>query len=407
LGLRRSRRRELVGWLGPAAALGATAALLALGEASRRAAPPTVATVQVVHAVPGKGAAVRGVLGVYRPDSGPAEFGARRGGFFEPDVQGAEGRARRLILTDADAWHWDNLALPAGVRLAPFWYTAPAAGPVTAVARLGPDGVEGRLNAGPFREPADALLSLPAGRNLAVRLRPDGAFTAGGRDVLPAGQFLAGAVLSDRQQRQQKFLRDFLKLPSSRERQGGAALLAWARPVDTHFTLVPEARAVGSALLVVPLRLERTAPGTRVTVPGPLVAVRRVKEGAAGQPLTWEWHKALDMHLRFQLPAEVLPLEVERARLVARVDAPSRRLTVSGRPQGGAPVELTRADNPQGVVRVDITERRLLHLDEGGGLHLDVNFSGPSRRGGPLDAEESWKIHYLELEVVGTTKGGP
>jgi hypothetical protein len=404
--LRGVRRRELIGWLGPAAALGATAAFVVLGEISRRAVPPTVAAAQVVQAVPGKEAAVHGVLAVYRPDSGPAEFGARQGGFFDPDVRDAEGQARRLIVTDLDSWHWDNLALPAGVRFAPFRYTAPTAGPLTAVARLGPEGLEGKLTAGPFREPGDALLSTPAGRNLAVRLRPDGSFRTGSQDILPDGQFLLGAVLSDRQQRQQGIYREFLKRPTSGQRPGGPVLLAWAEPVDMPFNLAPGARTAGTALLVVPVRLERPAPGTRVSVPGPLVAVERVEENLpTAQPVPREGREAREMQLRFQLPAEVLPLEVERVRFTAKFDAPGRRVTVSARPQAGAPVELSRVDNPLSPIRVEIAERSLLRLDERGGLHLNVSISEPSRRAGAFDTGERWSIRYLELEVVGTTKG--
>src|SRR5262249_36568030 len=138
-----------------------------------------------------------------------------RGGLFELDLTGTEGRTRRLVLTDLDAWHWEDLALPAGVRLAPFRYTARSEGPITAVARFGPEGLEGRLAAGPSRGLADALLTTPGGRNLSVRLGPDGAFSAGSQDVLSAEQFLAGAVLSDRQQRRQELLRACLQRPAA------------------------------------------------------------------------------------------------------------------------------------------------------------------------------------------------
>src|SRR5205823_3019323 len=50
VGLRRSRRPELVGWLGPAAAVGAAAVFVAIGESSRRSVPPTVGVAAVVEA---------------------------------------------------------------------------------------------------------------------------------------------------------------------------------------------------------------------------------------------------------------------------------------------------------------------------------------------------------------------
>jgi hypothetical protein len=404
LALRRSRRPELLGWLAPAAALGAAATFVVLGEASRRAVPPTVAVAQVVEAVPGlPEAPVHGELAVYRPDSGPAEAGAAEGGLFELDMKGAEGKARRLILTDTDAWHWEGLALPAGVRTGSFRWTAPTGEPIAAVAHFGPDGVEGKLTAGPFRDLADALLNPPNGRNLALRLGPDGTFSAATEDALPAGQFLAGSVLSDRQQRRQAFYRQALKRPEAGRLEGDNVLMAWADPIDMGFALVPRdgAPAVGNALLIVPLRLERTTPGQRVTIPGPLVPYRRVQGAGTSRP-KMESNEAADMHLRFQLPEAVLPFHVERARLLAKVSAPGRRLRIVALAGG----ELYSADSPLDPIRIPIGGESLLRPDEQGGLHLEVSLGEPTQggdaaKGKSLQSGEKWVIEYLELEVVG------
>jgi hypothetical protein len=408
--LRRSQRRELLGWLGPLAAVGAAAVLLTLAEASRRAVPPTVAAAQVVHAVSGqREAAVHGLLAVYRPDAGPAEVGARQGGFFELDMNGLEGQSRRLITTDLDTWHWENLDLPAGVRFAPFRYTAPNAEPLAAVARFGPEGLEGRLTTGPYRDLADAILTTPDGRSLAVRLHPDGTFQAGSQDVLPAGQFLPGAVLSDRQQRRQELYRELVKPPPPeqevRGRTQGNVLLAWATPAEMPFALAPQARRAGTALLVIPLQLERSARGERVTVPAPLIAVRRLVDDSMSMPLLREAREALDTHLRFQLPASVLPLRVERARFTAKVNAPGRRVTVSTSPRGAGPRELRRVDSPLDPIRVDITEQAALALDEGGGLHMKLSISGPPEGDTPSAGSGRWTIESIALEVVGRTEG--
>jgi hypothetical protein len=395
--LRRSRRPELLGWLAPATAVAAAGAFVALGLSSRRSAVPTVAFGQVVEAAPGtQELAVRGLLAVYRPDSGPAEAGAPQGGLFELDPAGLEGQRRLLVRTDLDAWHWENLALPAGVRFAPFRYTAKGP-PVEAVARFGPRGLEGRLAAGPLADPADALLNTPGARNLAVRLHPDGTFRVGAGDALPAGQFLASPLLSDRQQRRQDLYRAFLARRDAQRREAHTVLLAWASPLETHFTLVPDARTVGHALLVVPLRLERPEPDTPVTIPGPLVTCRRVSLGGL-IPLTRQSGSAAEMHLRFQVPVEALPLAIDRARLRARIDAPGRRITIAGPP--GKPVELHRLDSPQAPLRVALTDADLLRLDEEGGLHLTLRVSEPLAAGqnGP---SEKWTIHYIELEIAG------
>jgi hypothetical protein len=404
--LRRTRHPELLGWLAPAVALGTAAAFLALGRASHHAVPPTVAVAQVVNAVAGEDeAAVHGLLAAYRPGSGPADIGATRGGTFDLDMTGVEGKARERVVTDVDAWHWDNLSLPVGIRFAPFHCTVPTKAPLTAVARFGPDGLEGKLVSGPFRNPGDALLVTPGRRNLAVRLGPGNFFTAGEGDVLPAGQFLSDAVLSDRQQQRQGLYREFLRRPGAEALKGRTALLAWADPVDLHFRLAPDADLVGAALLVLPLELERAAPGTRVTIPGPLLACRRVVGGRETQVPAGSSDR-LDADLRFQLPAAALPLKVEGARFVAKISAPARQVTVSG-VADGKPVELLRVDSPLDPIRVQLAER-LLHLDERGGLHVRLALGESGRQPEPgkagLRGVERWTIEYLELEVHGRTE---
>jgi hypothetical protein len=402
--LRRTHRPELLGWLGPAVALGAAGVFLGIGEVSRRAAPPTIAIGEILDAVSGKEElAVHGLLAVYRPDSGPVEVGAPQGGFFELNMEGVEGRARRLVMTDPNAWHWENLTLPAGVRLASFHTTLPLDKPFAAVARFGPDGVTGRLT-GPVEELSDSLLCTPGGRNLAVHIQPDGVFRTGSPDILPAGQFLASAVLSDSQQRRQAIYRDFLGAPRTGALRDGPALLVWVRPLDPHFDLAPEARMVGGALLVAPLRLERPALGERSTIPGPFITSQRILEDGPTK-VTKESGENADMHLRFQLPSEVLPFKVERARLSVRMDAPSRRVTIAGR-AGAELIELHHVDGPLDPFDVEITDPRVLHLDDEGGLHLNVNIHGATRGVSPnqelVRLGEKWSIDYLELEVSGT-----
>jgi hypothetical protein len=405
--LRKSRRREVVSWLIPAAAAGAAATFFVVGERSRGSANPTLAVVQLVDCDTGTDeAAVHGLLAAYRPASGPAPVGVARGGFFDLDMEGIEGQTRRLLVTDLDAWHWDNLGLPAGVRLGTFHATVPTGTPLHATAHFGPEGLEGKIEAGRFEALGDAVLATPEGRMMAVRVDGAGAFRAGSADVLPRGRFLPEAVLSDRQQQRQEVFRELLAGDALKGMAGGSRLFAWATPVDMGFTLAPEARTVGNALLALPLRLERAAAGSRMTIPGPFIPYRQISAAGPIRPAR-ESSQATNMHLRFQLPAEALPLDVESARLVAKIEAPSRRVVVAGHGQVG-PVELYRADSPLDPIHLTITDKGLLRLDEQGGLHLHLSISEErSPLGGEKDARdvsEKWRIEHQELEVVGTMR---
>jgi hypothetical protein len=349
------------------------------------------------------------MLAVYRPDSGAAGVGASRGGSFDLDMTGVEGQTRRWVLTDREAWHWDNLALPAGVRFAPMGCSIPSGQPMAAVAHFGPGGLEGRLAGGPFRDMGDALLRMPTGRDLAIRLGPDGTFRAGPQEVLPTGQFLAESVLNDRQQRRQELYRRLLTRPVSGRPTGQPTLLlAWASPAETGFTFGPDTRTVGTALLAFPLRLERSPPGSAVTIPAPLIPCMRALDEGLARPMM-ALSESADMHLRFQLPRAVLPLKIERARFMTRIDAPGRRVTVAGM-EGGKPVEVARFDSPLDPIQVEIAQERLLRPDEDGGLHLNLNLSDvlkeqPGLGGKPLPGDAKWTIEYLELEVSGRTPG--
>jgi hypothetical protein len=404
--LRNSRRSELWGWTIPAATLTAAATMLFLGENTRGAARPATAVVQIVEGGTGtEEVSAHGVLAAYRPESGDAPIGAGRGGSFDLDMEGIEGQNRRLLRTDLDSWHWDNLSLPGGVRLASFRDSVPAGEPLAAVARFGADGLEGTIRTGKFEDVSDAVLVTAAGRSLAVSLSKDGTLRTSGADVLPSGQFVSGGILTDRQQRRQDMLRRMLQPDRPGRGESRNLLLVWAQPLDMQFTLTPDARMTGNALLKLPLQLEPTSPGKRVSIPGPLISLRQIT-GVGPVTLTRESTQAGELRLRFQLPAEVLPMRVESAKLKARIEAPSRQVVFSGQ-RDGTKVELHRVGSPVDVIRVDIADERLLQLDEQGGVHLSLAIGEEqSALGGQKDAREisqKWRIEDLELEVVGTT----
>jgi hypothetical protein len=394
--LRRSRRPELVGWLAPAAAVAAAGTFVVLGERSRHAVPPTTAAAEVVLPVPGSGeAAVTGLYAVYHPESGPVTVGTRDGATLDFDQAGLDGQIRRRIQTDTDAWAWDRLALPAGVRTGPYQATR-AVGRVAAVGRFGPGGFEGRFLGGSYSAPADAVIVTPAGEPVGVAFGADGAFTA---HPLPAGQHLTGAVLDDRQQRRQAVYRQLLGGPLPRHLQDRNLFLTWADPPGVPFTGTGEGRVVGTALVAAPLEFEPSPPGTSVVIPRGFLPYRRIVEGRPNPPILQGEAVGTDMRLRFQLPASVLPLRVERATLFARVRAPYRKVSVAG-VADGKPVPVFEAVAPAEAIRVEIADERLLRTDPAGGLLLNFTIGEPT---GDATGSQAWVIESLALEVAGRT----
>jgi hypothetical protein len=341
-------------------------------------------------------------LALFRPDGGPLPLSSTQGGLLDFDMSGLEGQLRQLVMTDLGAWHWENLALPAGVRKGTFRYSTRLEKPVSAVATFGAQGIEGKV-AG-FQGWTDALIQSPAQRALAVNFRADGTFMVGEGDLLVPGQYITGTVLTDRQQRRQGIYGPLLSAEATSPQvatpglvEGRSTLWAWAEPVPLPFSFGPDIRTVGSALLAIPLEFEHSPPDTRVTVPRAFVPMRRMLQGRPSRP-TMEGQYGFDQHMRFQLPASVLPMKVERARLFAKVNAPLRRFTVAGH---GASTPIITRESQIDPIEHDIVQSDLLQLDAQGGLNFDIGISEQLK-----DQEDNplkWIIGSLELEVVGQT----
>ncbi len=391
------------GLFGPLLALATAGVFVAAGVASRRAVPPTAASVALVEVTPESGeSSWRGMFAVYSPESGGLQVGTDRGGSVELDSTGLDGQTRQRVQTDFDAWHWENLAFPAGVRAGPFRSTNRTGAGATG--RFGPNGLDGKLALGTLKNPADAVLFTRAGAALTVRLEPDGAFRATSNDVLPADQYLSGSVLTDRQQRRQDVYRKLLARQNSAPLHD--RLYVWADADDVPFTVDGAKRTVGSALLSLPIEFAPRRGGELVTIPHGFVTHAAMIDGRPRRPML-EHSESAQVQLRFQLPPSALPLALERVVLIARVHAPARKFSVAA-PGDGKPVPLFDATDSNGPVRIEITDPRALRLDPAGGLLLDLAVSerlGPDGRPNPIrttDIEQArWHIEGLGLEIVG------
>lgn len=398
--IRRSRRTEVVGWLIPAAAVVAGGLFVTFGRQSRHAIPPTVAIAETVEAIPATGeVSRRGLFATYQPDSGPAPVAAPRGGMLDLNFDGLDGQPRLHLQTDQEAWRFDNLSLPAGVRDGAFRATDAIA--LSAVASFGPDGLQGRLQSGSFHDPADALVVTRGRTSNGVRMAADGTFSSGPAEALTAGQFLNGAVLTDRQQRRQTVYTKLLS-PAPPPHWGGRDyLLAWATPTDVPFT-VGEARATGTSLLVVPIDYQPPPPGTAVRIPPAFIPYQRLVDGKLAKLMTMDSNFAIDMRMRFQLPPSVVPMTLEKAVVHVKMKAVARPVKFS-HIAGDAPTPLKAVDGPTEPIRLELTDPKLLALDADGGWHFGISVGDAVNHANKLD--QHWTIESISLEVEGRTAG--
>jgi len=417
----RRSRLEVLGFLSPAMALLVSIILVWLGWVQRQSIPAAVARVQFVRAVPETDdVRVEGVAGLFSPDAGIMTAGSKGGGWLMPDMTGLSGKTRRMVWTDFDEWQWEHLPKTAGLMNATLLQSATLPERIEAQATFGPEGLSGRLHAAAAHEPTDAILATRAGR-IGVDLRDDGTFVARTNAVFTAEQFLAADLLSDEQHRRQRTLMQLLDDPQRRDYPEEPQLLFWSKPWDLGLQFERNRQSLGSALVAVPLKLERPPTGTDVSLAAPLLPYREViGPDDIGLTGLWdyrrrEWQQrssSANTWLRFQIPRQLLPVAVRRGRLVIQVTGPVGRLELAGqRPNGNEIVSIQTWKDPVGTLTWELTDPDLLSVTTDGGLLLRISGgeSKPLEQATSLPDSDSkvsyWQIESLALELhVRTTE---
>lgn len=415
--LARTRRLERMRWVAPAAAFAGASVLLLMGTKSRTSVPDTVAVAQFVEVSPrSEDVGVSGLLATYHQSGSTEDMGVERGSALAPDFAERPGTARRMIWTDFDTWHWEDVDVPAGAHETPFTASVGLRQPVRAVGRFGPRGLEGTLQTATFRDPADAVIVTSSRDPGGVDLHEGGRFTAGPDQQLAAGQFVSGTLLSDEQRRRQEVYRKLLNSAGFHGKDGRPLMLVWTAPIDVGFRIGEEARHVGSALLAVPVQVQPTSPGTRVALPATFLSYRKTRDPEGGSfssaysNVKGEWierTKAARTWLRIQLPPQVVPIRLDSATVTLHFNGPPRPVKIAGLIDGKETV-LASAEQPVGKTRIPIDRAEALNVDAGGGLLLGVLVGGPAGdSAAPASGSEKgvrqWKLDYVRIDLAGTT----
>lgn len=404
-----SRRRELdrMLWLAPAAAVTATVILVAIGRRARKSAEETVAVAQFVRVEPGsEEIAIEGRLAAYSQDNVDKTIAFSNGGQIDLAFaeQSMTGNTRKLIWTDIGQASWSDMTIPAGVQLASFDFQKPARTTIKATGRLGPDGFAGRLQVAPFEEPSDAVLSNQTPFPLAVQIRSDGTITAGIGQSLVDGTYITGTLVTDEQRRRQEVYRKLLGNAERRRKIRNTTLYVWTRalPMGIDFG---EVRRTGSALLAIPLELERSAPGTRVSIPAAFLPYRGAQsptgkvEPSAFSIVESDWIERdvpTRSWLRIQLPSQVLPLKINKLVATIQFDGAQRPFAIVGSIDGKI-TTLKLVNEPLAKNRVEVVNTQALQPDGKGGLIIGIDVRGKKTPG------RYWRFATVRFDIEGTT----
>lgn len=444
------RRQHLdrLAWFVPAVSLGTATVLGLVGVANSRSVAPTIATGTLLRLGPATGEALRdGAAAVFDLESRPTSWtGSRRTWVFPEASQGLNGE--RVTWLDDDTESTQNTTTHAGsVESLAIRGALPLVEGGLVRARFGPDGLEGRIDAGKLTDLRDpAIVGLP-GPALAVNLGDDGRFVAAVDGVMAAGQYNPASILSDDARWRQEATRRLLQSPedyaseSGRRKEQAPAgisgalalrrrpwLLFWCDPGSDRGWDHPEGFVDRSATLALsPVDIERTASGTPFRIPPtflpPRSGVTEQGRSNAFDNRRGEWVKGLttptDTLLRFPLPDEVIPCTLDKGQLTLRINAPSRTVAVAAF-RDGQPVVLDSFAEPNGVYEIDLGPEDLA-IDKGAipiritisptkaeqasAALADAPVTDRKKYANETDASvnSTWDIEYLRLSVDGRT----
>ena len=370
------RRLEWIGIVTPGLGLAFGAILVLTGFRHQHAVGATVGQLQIAEPVAGgEKLRLNGLAGLYFPDSLPAPIAGQQGGRLAPDMTGLSSMNRRLVWTDFNQWHWENLQQPRGLRLAEYSASARLETPLNIHATLGPEGIRGQLTQGLPAIPEDAVLLTSSGR-LGVKLDAAGNFAATPNGVLGVGQNLAADVLSDAQRRRSEVLETLLGGTTRGKFPRQPSLACWTPPIDGGLRFAEGLQELGEALVLVPIEFRRPAPGVDMLIPSPLIQIREGIGPDRSVPVglidsrSGEWQErsgSVATWLRLQLPPELAPFEPQSLDVVIRVSGNLGQLKLAGW-KDGKPHPLQAWEAPVGVLRASIPDASSLPVGADGSL---------------------------------------
>ncbi len=389
-------------------------ALMGLGLAKRAHTPLTIAGLQFAQVVNSQSqAVVTGVVSVFSPRADQGPLTAQAGGVLWPDRTGQQGRLLRMVWHDLDKWTWDMLELPDGaVRTSELEYVVDLPRTPSAVAEFTPTGLSVHLEGQLPGTVDDALLAGPHGKLLPRAGAQADRYEFALSDALGSGQFFGGATLSSLQQRRRLVLLDLLENNEALNAPRYPAqptLLVWTPAFDLGFGLPQQAERRETALVALPLQFRRPPAGSTVRLLPQLLPYQAVRDASGRSSVTMfnnqsgRWIGASntggEFSLRFQLPTDVLPLQLQRAVLHLNLVARQREFQVF---VGAERQPAQTLQSPEGVLTVELTPLNALRVDEQGGVTVRLSIGEPADLS--VSSTPMWEMRELGLELEGVTR---
>lgn len=391
-------RAEPVALMGLTLSLVTTAAVFGVGLAQRGNIPLSVCSAEVGLIDAGQRSDLSvGLISVYNPSSNsdPGDLTGRDGVVW-PAFERSVGRPARLIWSQGNHWKWTNLNIPSGAVLQGSMRSWSEADPsMRGVATLEENRVRITVPSdGPSLR--DAMVVSSVGSNW---ISGDGFDVA---QPFSFGEFASSAMMSDELRQKQSIASTLWPKGMGRRPSiaGQPALLVWTKPDRSVTLAAPDVERRGISLSLVPLEVRAPPAGGRMTIPPILLPFQTVRNrsGSASSlydPVTRQWlgqqQIPATVALRFDLPASLLPLKIDSARLRLNITARGRSVGV------GSTARAAQNNTVQSPSGVNVFELRGSDLTLEGASIPIMLIVGDEPNAAP------WAIKSLDLSLTATS----
>ncbi len=399
-------RKDRLDRLAPAAiALAVVAGIILIinGKLNRGRVKLTLSSYQIACAAPDQHLlAISGFASIFSPKAQGAELTTSSGFQLNPKTSFAKQSSARVAAQNDQNFQWQNLDLPSGAAIdIPFAGTHEDPLIQGVVGRFGPAGLQISGQESLLGNLRDMAVAAPR-RALAVARASGGKRVAGMAQILPAGQFIQSSFLTRTQQKHNTI--------ESRLYTGGGPvepmLLGWPNSAMPLLHLTHDPVAMNQTLLVMPLDLRASAAGTHVTLPWPYLPYRLVPGPGQHAPApvydTREHHwlqnlsSPAHIYVRFQLPRQVLPLQLTSAVLTIKIAAPGRPISVLI-PENGQWMQIG-GSSTGGTMVIHLKPAELSAIGLAGGWRCEIVI------GGTIDPNFTWHVTTVRLTAAGTVQ---
>lgn len=400
-------RPASLGLVAPLAALLVSISLMSAANWIRRDIPESLSRLQIVDvASDGSFASIREQAAVYLSTSASMALESQQDGSARTSEAITSG-LRRFNQLGFQHWNLSNAAWPPGSWRYQTEVTLPTQG-LIARGTLTRDGLHVQLPAGLPSKLEDPILSFVTGAPMLCN-QTGSSLHANNHVTVAGDRWIAGTLISDEQQRRIEIYQKFFQ-PDKRLHRPTRRLYGWTTPWDeAHWNR--ELKQFGSALVALPIALERPAIGAEVSIPYGLIALRKSLAATSSTSVfddrtrTWgtDISAGVLAEVCFLLPPEVLPLQVATIDLELDIKAPQREVTITAATQAG-PIELAKLDGPTIPWTVTITDPSTLESFADGTLEVIVTVSDNNRLASQgLSANAVfWQINHFHASVRGT-----